>query len=104
MPQSHARDQGSLGPTTHAHVRVPHSQSHSSLSPLCSPEVVVPVFGSDIRHDVLVEELQDQRDAVGKHQMLGHVLKLRRRSKMGQTLARITGSITWEWKPISSQE
>lgn len=30
------------------------------------------VFGSDIGHDVLVEELQDQRDAVGKHQMLGH--------------------------------
>lgn len=52
--------------------------------PLSSPAVAVPVFGSDIRHDVLVEELQDQRDAVGKHQMLGHVLKLRKRSEMGQ--------------------
>lgn len=55
--------------------------STTSLSP---PAVAVPVLGSDIRHDVLVEELQDQRDAVGKHQMLGHVLKLGERSETGQ--------------------
>lgn len=36
----------------------------------------VPVFGSDVGHDVLVEELQDERDAVGKDKVLGHVLKL----------------------------
>lgn len=84
LPQCRARVQRSLGPTTYSRVRVPHAQSLPALSSLSSPEVVVPVFGSDIRHDVLVEELQDQRDAVGKHQMLGHVLKLRKRSEMGQ--------------------
>lgn len=36
----------------------------------------VPVFSCDIRHDVLVEELQNEGDAVGKDQMLSHVLKL----------------------------
>lgn len=40
-----------------------------------------PVFGTDVRHDVLVEELEDERNAVGKYQMLGHVLKLGRTSK-----------------------
>jgi len=53
----------------------------ASLAITC---MAVPVFGSDIGHDVLVEELQDQRDAVGKHQMLGHILKLGERSEMGQ--------------------
>lgn len=36
----------------------------------------LPVLGSDVGHDVLVEELQDERDAVGEDQVLGHVLKL----------------------------
>lgn len=40
----------------------------------------VPVFSCDIRHDVLVEELQNEGDAVGKDQMLSHVLKLRDKS------------------------
>lgn len=40
----------------------------------------LPVLGSDVGHDVLVEELQDERDAVGKDQMLGHVLKLGRKA------------------------
>lgn len=38
----------------------------------------LPVFSTDVRHDVLVEELEDEWDAVGKYQMLGHVLKLGR--------------------------
>lgn len=37
----------------------------------------VPVLSCNIRHYVLVEELQNEGDAVGKHQMLSHVLKLR---------------------------
>lgn len=41
----------------------------------------VPVFSCDIRHDVLVEELQNEGDAVGKDQMLSHVLKLRDKEK-----------------------
>lgn len=41
------------------------------------PASSVPVLSCDIRHDVLVEELQNEGDAVGKHQMLSHVLKLR---------------------------
>lgn len=36
----------------------------------------VPVFSRDVRHDVLVEELQNEGDAVGKHQVLSHVLEL----------------------------
>ena len=36
----------------------------------------VPILSCDVRHDVLVEELQDEWDAVGKHQVLSHVLKL----------------------------
>ena len=38
---------------------------------------ISPVLGSDVGHDVLIEELEDQRDAVGKHQVLGHVFKLK---------------------------
>lgn len=38
--------------------------------------VTVPVFSCDVRHDVLVEELQNEGDAVGKHKVLSHVLKL----------------------------
>ena len=34
------------------------------------------IFRCDVCHDVLVEEFQDQRDAVGKHQMLRHKLEL----------------------------
>lgn len=36
----------------------------------------VPIFSCDVRHDVLVKELENERDAIGKHQMLSHVLKL----------------------------
>lgn len=46
---------------------------YTTLSGLWS---LLPVLGSDVGHDVLIEELQDQRDAVGKYQVLGHVLKL----------------------------
>lgn len=45
----------------------------------------VPVFGTDVGHDVLVEELEDEWDTVGKHQVLGDNLKLqeRRRRQVG---------------------
>ncbi len=36
----------------------------------------LPVFGTDVRHDVLVEEFEDERDAIGKHQVLSHIFKL----------------------------
>lgn len=36
----------------------------------------VPVLSCDVRHDVLVEKLQNERNTVGKHQVLSHVLKL----------------------------
>lgn len=36
----------------------------------------LPVFSRDVGHDVLVEELQDEGDAVGEHQVLSHVLEL----------------------------
>lgn len=41
-------------------------------------ERILPVFGTDIGHDVLVEELEDEWDTVGKHQVLGDNLKLQR--------------------------
>lgn len=41
----------------------------------------IPVFGTDVRHNVLVEEFEDEGDAVGKHQMLSHIFKL---SRMGR--------------------
>lgn len=44
--------------------------------PLPDPWSLSPVLGSDVRHNVLIEEFQDQRDAVGKHQVLCHILKL----------------------------
>lgn len=34
------------------------------------------VLGRDVGVDVLIEELEDQRYAVGKHELLSHVLKL----------------------------
>ena len=34
------------------------------------------VLGLDVGHDVLVEELEDEGDTVGKHQVLGHELEL----------------------------
>lgn len=46
----------------------------------------LPVFGTDIRHDVLVEELEDERDAVGKHQMLGDDLKLEKEEAIWSVL------------------
>lgn len=36
----------------------------------------LPVFGTDVRHNVLVEEFEDEGDAVGKHQVLSHIIKL----------------------------
>lgn len=75
-PQSHVRSPQDI--------RAPQAQSLPASPLLCPPAVAVPVFGSDVRHDVLVEEFQDQRDAVGKHQVLGHVLKLGRRRERGQ--------------------
>lgn len=36
----------------------------------------IPVFGSDVGQDILIEELQDQWNAVGKHQMLWYIFKL----------------------------
>lgn len=41
----------------------------------------LPVFGTDIRHNVLVEEFEDERYAVGKHQMLSHIFKLSETNK-----------------------
>lgn len=38
--------------------------------------VPLPVLGADVGHDVLVEELEDERDAVGEHQVLRDDLKL----------------------------
>lgn len=66
------------------HALYEHRAVFPTAASLAIARVAVPVLGCDIGHDVLVEELQDQRDAVGKHQMLGHVLKLGERSETGQ--------------------
>lgn len=44
-------------------------------------KTIPPVFGTDIGHDVLVEELQDEWDTIGKHQVLGDDLELRERKE-----------------------
>ena len=36
----------------------------------------LPILGADVGQDILVKELEHQRDAVGKHQMLTGKLKL----------------------------
>lgn len=41
-----------------------------------SEKQILPVFGTDVGHDVLIEELEDEWDTVGKHQVLGDYLKL----------------------------
>lgn len=48
--------------------------------------MIEPVFGTDIGHDVLVEELEDEWDTVGEHQMLGDNLELheKRRKQFGE--------------------
>ena len=62
--------------------RVPHLQSLRRQLWLFSDDTtgIVQegdvVLAPDVGHDVLVEELQHQGDAVGKHQVLGHELKL----------------------------
>lgn len=38
---------------------------------------ILPVFGTDVGHDVLIEELEDEWDTVSKHQVLGDNLELR---------------------------
>lgn len=38
--------------------------------------MILPVFGTDVGHDVLVEELEDEWDTVGKDQVLGDNFKL----------------------------
>lgn len=43
---------------------------------ICEEVVPLPVLGADVGHDVLVEELEDERDAVGEHQVLRDDLKL----------------------------
>ena len=40
--------------------------------------MIPPVFGTDVGHDVLVEELEDEWDAVGEHQVLGDDLELQK--------------------------
>ena len=45
---------------------------------VCVCVCVLPVFSTDVGHNVLVEELEDEGDAVGKHQVLTDVLKLQK--------------------------
>lgn len=65
-----------------------HTISKCVITEKRRPKCGLPVFSTDVRHDVLVEELEDERDAVGKYQMLGHVLKLGRTIKT-QSLAHL---------------
>lgn len=34
------------------------------------------IFGADVRHDILIEELENQWDTIGEHQVLRHELEL----------------------------
>ena len=52
-----------------AHLQIPYLHTDTQMTYL-------PILGADVGQDVLVKELQHQRDAVGKHQMLTGELKL----------------------------
>lgn len=56
-------------------------ESHRTPKKCRGRHLHLPVFGTDVRHDVLVEELEDQWDAVGKHQVLRDDLKLQERRR-----------------------
>lgn len=63
---------------------------------------ILPVFGTDVRHDVLVKELEDEWDTVGKHQVLGDNLKLQGkkeeaavRNSLGRAMAENATYIWW---------
>lgn len=46
-----------------------------------SKERFLPVFGTDVGHDVLIEELEDEWDTVGEHQVLGDDLELQEKRR-----------------------
>lgn len=66
-----------------------NNQACQSRSAFCegfkSEKRILPVFGTDVGHNVLIEELEDEWDTVGKHQVLGDDLKLqgKRRRQCG---------------------
>lgn len=53
-------------------------------------KAILPVFGADIGHDVLVEELEDEWDTVGKDQMLGDNFKLQEKKRQQKKLELLT--------------
>ncbi len=68
-------------------------RKHNTFKKLTDTEVglnehiftCIPVFGTDVRHDVLVEEFEDERDAIGKHQVLCHIFKLSETQNMSSS-------------------
>lgn len=52
-------------------------------------ERILPVFGTDVGHDVLIEELEDEWDTVGKHQVLGDNLKLQEKRRRQCGIVRV---------------
>lgn len=53
----------------------------------------LPVFGTDVGHDVLIEELEDEWDTVGKHQVLGDDLELQERRRRQRGIVRESDSL-----------
>lgn len=44
-----------------------HQRQHRMQTPCQVLHLHLPVFGTNVRHDVLVEELENEWDTVGKH-------------------------------------
>lgn len=55
--------------------------------------VPLPVLGADVGHYVLVEELEDERDAVGEHQVLRDDLKLLGGGQKGQGVEALSAAV-----------
>lgn len=53
---------------------------------------ILPVFGTDIGHDVLIEELEDEWDTVGEHQVLGDNLELQGKRRWQCGIVRQSGN------------
>lgn len=55
--------------------------------------MIIPVFGTDVGHYVLIEELEDEWDTVGKHKVLGDNLKLQGKKRRQGGIVRQSDSL-----------
>lgn len=62
--------------------------------------MIIPVFGTDVGHYVLIEELEDEWDTVGKHKVLGDNLKLQGKKRRQGGIVRKSDSLETKNVPL----